>query len=82
MRITVDESLSIDFDSWTLEQAGKVIEEIKGRHKERGDSVARGVLTLLLLGQIERNHPGTMDRLISDSKKAADILKGPQPETK
>lgn len=79
MKIVMDESIEIEFDGWNLQQAEKVIEHVKGQHRERADGVLKALCTLLLMGQIERAKPGTVGQLLSAAQDVAKSLERPQP---
>lgn len=80
MKLKLDDGmLEIEFDAWQIGEAAKVIEKVRHDHRERADNVLKSLLGLLIFGQIESRNPGTLDRLIRESSKVSELLKGPQP---
>ena len=80
MKLALDQAIEVEFDSWTLDQSGKAIETIRERFKDRSDGVLRGVLTLLLMGEVERQAPGTIQRMLASVESAAKALSPPKAE--
>lgn len=78
MKLALDQAIEVEFDSWTLEQAGKKIDQMRSEYKERSDSILRGVLTLLLMGEVERQKPGTVQQLLHSVENAAKAMSPPK----
>lgn len=72
MKITIDETIELNFDTIRAEHAASIIADIKQRYEKDGiaEEILAALLTMLLFRQIEMNHPGTVDRLIGTCKKA------------
>ena len=75
MKIALDETITLEFDAYSLTAAGDRIAEIRAKHSERADDVLNGILTILLFRQIEKTVPGTFNRLVSGCRETQDAVK-------
>jgi len=80
MKIALDESIELEFQEWNLDQAAKYLNDVRLKAGDRADDVFRGMLTLLLFGQIEQQSPGTIKRISSGAESVAKTLDGPKVE--
>lgn len=87
MKISIDESIDVEFDPWSLKEAQAHLEEVKRKYKDhhtgkpdagRFDTVMNGIFTLLLFAQIEKNKPGCIQRLMDQAGKLAEAMTPPK----
>lgn len=80
MKIALDESVELEFQEWNLDQAANYLNEVRRKAGDRADDIFRGMLTLLLFGQIEQQAPGTISRISMAAAEVAKTLEGPKVE--
>lgn len=70
MNIQLNETISVEFDNATLEDAARWLCEIRSR-EQRCEDVLDALFVTLAFRQLEKKQPGTINRLI----KACDTAK-------
>lgn len=67
MKITINESLTVSFDSQSVERASAVMVDIQAKH---GTGVLDSLFAVLMFRALERAKPGTVNQLIKACEKA------------
>lgn len=80
MKIAIDESVELEFDSWSLKEASAILNEAARKAGDRRDQILRAMFTILLFGHIEQQNPHTMNRFIDTVNSVAKQLEKPEAE--